>query len=126
MKFLHVVENKLSKAFLGSNYYNRTIDVNRVVSFRVPTDSFSRETTNHHVWDLAELESSTDPKEEHLVSTSHLTEPGNRRKTPALRKWADKDPEMKEVSKGERETYTDLYSRSCKRIQSSYTHCVYY
>ena len=97
MKFLHVVENKLSKAFLGSKYYNKTIDVNRVVSFRVPADSFTRETTNPHVWDLAELESSMDEKEEHLVATSHLTEPGNRKRTPALRRWADQDPEMKEV-----------------------------
>lgn len=91
------MENKLSKAFLGSKYYNKTIDVNRVVSFSVPADRLSRQTTHSNVWDLAQLESSQDIIEEHLVATSHLTEPGNRNKTAALRQWADKAPEMKEV-----------------------------
>lgn len=96
-RFLKVVENKLSKAFLGSNYYNRTIDVNRVVSFRIPADILSAETTQKDLWELTQLKSSSDVPEELLVATKHLTEPGNRNKTSNMRRWADKDPEAKEL-----------------------------
>ena len=99
LKFLHVVESKLSKAFLGSKYYNKTIDVNRVVSFRIPGEHLSKETTQSNIWDLAQLQCSQDDPEDHLVATRHLTEPGNRRKTAVLRSWAAKDPEVKEVRK---------------------------
>lgn len=68
-----------------------------MVSFLVPAEDLSRETTHPDVWDLAQLKSSQDNIEEHLVATSHLTEPGNRNSTAALRQWAGTVPEIKEV-----------------------------
>jgi hypothetical protein len=97
IKFLHVVESKLSKAYLGSNYYNKTIDVNRVVSFRIPAKELMKNSTHPNVWELAQLKSSLDDIGDYLIPTSHLTEPGNRRKTAMLKKWAEKDPEAKEL-----------------------------
>ena len=68
------------------------------MSFRIPADILSAETTQKDLWELTQLKSSSDVPEELLVATKHLTEPGNRNKTSNMRRWADKDPEAKEVS----------------------------
>ena len=100
IRFLKVVESKLSKSFLGTKYYNKAIDFNRVVTFRIPAEEgVTRDTVEEELLELANLESSEDPIDE-LVATKHLTEPGNRKKTAVMRRWADKDPEAKEVWEG--------------------------
>ena len=69
------------------------------MTFRIPsTEGFNKKTIQPpDLLDLANLESSEDSQEEMLVATTHLTEPGNRKKTAVMRRWADKDPEAKEV-----------------------------
>lgn len=97
LQFLRVVEKKLSTAYLGSVYYNRTIDFNRTVSFHVPAPRYTNETVTPELLALGRLESSLDRVEDHLIATMFLTDPGNRHITAPLRRWADKDPEAKEV-----------------------------
>lgn len=92
-----MVEKKLSTAYLGSVYYNRTIDFNRTVSFHVPAPRYTNETVTPELLALGRLESSLDRVEDHLIATMFLTDPGNRHITAPLRRWADKDPEAKEV-----------------------------
>ena len=99
IRFLKVVENKLSKSFLGTKYYNKAKDFNRVVTFKIPSsEGYTRDTVQPpDLLELASLEASEDCWAELLVATTHLTEPGNRKKTAVLRRWADRDPEAKEV-----------------------------
>ena len=97
IKFLKALEKKLSQAYLGSPYYNKAIDFNRAVSFHIPGGTISESTMNPHLYQLAQIESSMDEMNEYLVATTKLTEPGNRHITPALRRWADSDPETKVV-----------------------------
>ena len=97
IRFLKALEKKLSQAYLGSSYYNKSIDFNRAVSFHIPGGTISESTMNPHLYQLAQIESSMDEMNEYLVATTKLTEPGNRNITPALRQWANSDSEVKVV-----------------------------